>query len=497
MKVLIKTTPIRVKYGINMSLRIRNILPILFILFTAFLRFYRFEEFVTFLGDQGRDAIIVKRIITLEHLPAIGPPSSLGQIYLGPFYYYLISPFLLFFNFNPVGLAFGVALLSLAGIIISYLLVRKELDRVVALIYLIFLSFSAVNIQSSRFSWNPNLLPIFSFFTLYFFYKVLTSKNKLNAVAFGAFLSFSIQLHHLAFLLFLPLTVISIYLRLNKKGLNFLIAAFSFLLFSLPLIIFDLRHDFLNTKSLFQFFSQGNPTDHENFLFRFLDTNKSFYSHVFQTDLNQYLALFLTVFLVFFIIKKGLSPKYLFISIHLLSLVFFILAFSFFNASRFAHYFGPIYFSFFLVFAWTITNITKKGLVSFFLIFMLILFYVSFNLKNLMYLFYTRGNNQIKKAEIIADSILQKDPQIPYQTVALPYVETDGHIRYFLEIKDKRPLPADTLNIPKELYVFCFEKECQVLGNPQWQIAAFKNAKIDKIWTVEGVKIYKLIHIND
>src|SRR3989338_710163 len=108
-----------------MSFRIRLILPIIIILFAAYLRFYRFSEFVTFLGDQGRDAIIVKRIITLEHFPAIGPPSSLGQIYLGPFYYYLIAPFLLFFNFNPVGPAFGAALLSLIGIIISYFIVKR------------------------------------------------------------------------------------------------------------------------------------------------------------------------------------------------------------------------------------------------------------------------------------------------------------------------------------------------------------------------------------
>ena len=45
------------------------------------------------------------------------------------------------------------------------------------------------------------------------------------------------------------------------------------------------------------------------------------------------------------------------------------------------------------------------------------------------------GLNQIKLAENIANSILAKKLRIPYQTVALPYVETDGHIRYFLEIK--------------------------------------------------------------
>src|SRR3990167_6953623 len=130
-----------------MSLRIRFILPILVILFAGFLRLYNFSGFVTFLGDQGRDAIVIKRIITFEHLPAIGPPSSLGQIYLGPFYYYLIAPFLLISRFNPVGPALGVALISIIGIIISYFVVKHETNFKTALVFFIFSAFSAVNIQ--------------------------------------------------------------------------------------------------------------------------------------------------------------------------------------------------------------------------------------------------------------------------------------------------------------------------------------------------------------
>src|SRR4030067_1400245 len=120
---------------------IRVILPVLVIMLAIILRFYKFNEFVTFLGDQGRDAIIIKRIVTLEHFPAIGAPSSLGQIFLGPFYYYLIAPFLLFFNLKPVGPAVGVAVFSILGLIASYVVIRKETNYLVALIFTIFLTF--------------------------------------------------------------------------------------------------------------------------------------------------------------------------------------------------------------------------------------------------------------------------------------------------------------------------------------------------------------------
>lgn len=506
-----------------MSLRIRFILPILVILFAGFLRFYNLSDVVTFLGDQGRDAIILKRIITFEHFPAIGPPSSLGQIYLGPFYYYLIAPFLLLFRFNPVGPALGVALISIIGIIISYFIVKQETNFKTALVFLIFSAFSAINIQFSRFSWNPNLLPIFSFFTLYFFYKLLTDKNKFYALASGAFLSFSIQLHHLALLLFIP--IVSFYLliflkntkrhsgefrlnrndsrivvqkklrfRTSRNDVNYLIfSIMSFLFFSLPLLIFDLRHQFLNSKNLIKFFLEGNPTDHEQFISRFLETNRSFFSYVFQLNLNNLFAFFLFLIILYSLIKKRFFNKNLFILIHSLNFILFVPIFSVFNVSRNAHYFGPIYLSFFFILSLFLINLTNKKNYQFLLVSAVLVIYIFFNLITLIYLF-KPGSNQIKQAEIIAQSVLKQNPASPYQTIALPQVETDGHIRYFLEIKGKRPLPPDTLIEPEQLYVFCFVAECNVLGNPQWQIASFKNAKIEKTWKVEGVTLYKLIH---
>src|SRR4030042_5978400 len=109
--------------------RILNILTnnwilIMVLIIGVFLRFYKFTGFVTFLGDQGRDAIIIKRILTFEHFPAIGAPTSIGQVYLGPFYYYFIAPWLLFFNFNPIGLAIGVGFFSSLFLLINYLIVK-------------------------------------------------------------------------------------------------------------------------------------------------------------------------------------------------------------------------------------------------------------------------------------------------------------------------------------------------------------------------------------
>src|SRR3990167_7740386 len=115
-----------------------------------FLRFYKLYGFTTFLGDQGRDAIVVKRILTMEHFPAIGAPTSIGQVYLGPFYYYFIAPWLWFSNFDPIGPAIGVAIISSIFIILCYIAIKDIFDKKTALFSSILITFSSVIVEFSR-----------------------------------------------------------------------------------------------------------------------------------------------------------------------------------------------------------------------------------------------------------------------------------------------------------------------------------------------------------
>ena len=203
--------------------RILNILANNWLLVTTliigvFLRFYKLSGFTTFLGDQGRDAIILKRIVTLEHFPAIGAPTSIGQVYLGPFYYYFIAPWLLFFKFNPIGPVVGVVLFSSLYLLINYFIVKELVDKKTALISTVFLSFSSVLIELSRFSWNPNLLPLFTLLTIYFVIKSIKTNRWYFFALTGAFLSFSVQLHYLA-LFILPAAFI-IYIGYFVKNIK-------------------------------------------------------------------------------------------------------------------------------------------------------------------------------------------------------------------------------------------------------------------------------------
>src|SRR3972149_8289999 len=74
-----------------------------------FFRFWQLRDYVVFLGDEGRDMIVMRDIFINKRLPFLGPTASVGGFYLGPIYYWMAAPFLLLWGFDPVGPAYFAA----------------------------------------------------------------------------------------------------------------------------------------------------------------------------------------------------------------------------------------------------------------------------------------------------------------------------------------------------------------------------------------------------
>jgi len=466
-----------------------------FILFFIglFLRLFRIDAFVTFLGDQGRDAIVIKRILTFEHFPAIGPPTSIGQVYLGPFYYYFIAPWLWFSNFDPIGPAIGVAIISSIFIILCYIAIKDIFDKKTAIFTAIMITFSTIIIEYSRFSWNPNLLPYFAFLFFYFIYKSQQKHKILWYLLAGAFLSFSIQLHYLALFL-IPPTVIFFLVQLlrNRKKIFIIVKGSllmfsSFIFFSLPLLIFDLRHDFLNFNNFISLSksSSGVGTDLINTIF---ESFHIFNSYVFNTQLNTilvYIILFALFAFLIFSLKKKTSISSL--------LIFFLVTFvgiAIYGGQKFPHYFETVYILYFAVVSYFLAYVSdiKNGRLLIFVFFILYL-YINF----LGYTFlYKSGNFQIKKAKDVAILIFDNVKASKFTVTSLPGDYSDTTYRYFLEIWGRKPIDKDSLEKADEQFVIC-ERECKPIGDPQWDIAYFGANKQVGVWTINNVKIYKLI----
>ena len=463
-----------------------------------FFRFYKLYEFVTFLSDQGRDAIILKRIITFEHFPAIGAPSSVGQVYLGPFYYYLVAPFLGLFNFDPVGPAVGVALFSVVGILVAYFAVKKQISPFVAIIFLSLATFSAVLTEYSRFSWNPNLLPYFSFMTLFYFYQWLEKPTVRDGIIFGALLGFSIQLHYLGALLGFPIALFILWrfveMRSIKKHLKSLIAAVtSFMVSISPLILFDLRHDFLNYRQFFKLFTEGNLASGSSYLFRLDETIQGFINHGLQLSFSPLISkvIFILILILGLLVYKYKKSK--FVLLHVYNVLIFILGFAFLSSGRFPHYYGPVIMSLYLVVASSIVLIKHRN-IQYVLSGIFTILFAYLNITK-MYFLFENGNNQIQHAKIVASSLGEKIDHQPFNFATWPVDLGEDSYLYFLELEDMPVADREKLEVTDQLIVICENEPCMVLDSPSWNISMFGKAQIQDQWEVEGLKIFKLVHV--
>jgi 4-amino-4-deoxy-L-arabinose transferase-like glycosyltransferase len=481
------------------SIVAKNKFVTLLLLIGILLRFYNLENFTVFLSDQGRDTIIVKRIVTLENLPLIGPPTSIGQVFMGPFFYYLLAPFLLLFNFHPIGMTVGVAVLSVIGIVLSYLVVKKQTSFYIALFFLFLIVFSQVQIEFARFAWNPNLLPIFAFLTLYFFYLSVTKHRLLFSFVYGALFALSVQLHYLAIFLSVPLAVFFVE-TVVRKGLskavfkNIGAAIGGFLVFFSPLILFDLRHGFINGKSFLKLFTQKDFVAQSSLLNRFYETSQAFINHLFKLEINQATAFFIILGIcAAFILVYRFGKRNAFVRLNFYAVILYLFLFGMLTSARHPHYFTAIYYSFYLILAFLFISMSRHFYFKYILIPAFIIFYLVTNAQHFHY-FRDTGWSQMAHSQRVARFMAEKIGDKPFNVATWPIAFGEDNYMYFLEVEGHVPAARERLEVTEQMFVLCNEEPCLVVNSPSWNISMFGPAKVADKWEIEGITIYKLIH---
>jgi hypothetical protein len=368
-------------------------------------------------------------------------------------------------------------------------------NKQIALLTSSFFLFTQVLVEAARFSWNPNLLPYFSFFSFYFFLKAFKTQRKIFFILCGLFLSFSMQLHYIMLALFLPLGLHSIYFFLKSKKkikefINIMLMVGSFIVGILPLIIFDARHGLINFNNFTKvvFGGEGKSSSWLN-INEIMQTFAQFNKYLFTFEISGVvnLALFVgLIALLIYSVKKNKKIA-LIVSTFLCGLIIT----SHFTDQKLSHYFGALYSYYFVMAAYVLYEFLWKGKKKVFLALSLFIFMA---LQSHMYYFlFGTPNYQIKHAEHISQAIFDHVTAEKYQVSGIPDYYDDNAYRYFLEAWGKRPLAKDSLERGTEMFAVC-EHPCKPLKAQQWSITFFSPKEIVGTWEVEGVTIYKLVN---
>lgn len=479
---------------------------LMFLLIAAiFVRFYNLPNTLLFQGDQGRDAIIVADIFRQQNLVFIGPVTSVGNLYLGPLYYYFMLPFLWLTYPSPLGPVYAVAVLGVLTVYLVYRLGRELIGENGALVAAFFYTFATAIVQTARFSWNPNPAPVVSIMMVYTTYLAWQKHPRwwlLVAVCF----SILMQLHYLT-LLALPaaglIWLVSFKEHYLAKKLNTLLLPTAlgvviFLLSLTPLVLFDFKHQGNNLRSFQAMFSQN-----ENFaygqsgqigsqLIQAIQETEGRGMHILfeymigkNRPLNQ-LLLAGTVIFFFTVLKqkhqrgKPLAKEWLLISY----LGFGILGTAFYQHTIFDHYIAYLFPITALTYGYVFTHLKPRWLAGGLLI-LFAAYFLRYNLPTLPLksLGWTAADIQLTSQEILKHI----SPGEKYNIVLLSESrDINGqNYRYFLTTGHTRPVSIEQRDTIDTLFIINEEKKLtKVTDSPIYEIVVFPNKEPSEVFTI-------------
>jgi 4-amino-4-deoxy-L-arabinose transferase-like glycosyltransferase len=474
----------------------------------AFLRLYRISDYMTFLGDEGRDVIIVRRFLTELHPPLIGPGTSVGNMYLGPLYYYMMAPALLIAGFSPVGPAVQIAILGVVTVFFIWFVGRVWFDRTAGIIAAALFAISPTVIIFSHSSWNPNIMPFFALLSIYSIWKVWQERKFKWIIVLGISFAFVLQSHYLGLFLaptlflFWVLTLVSVWRDKLVRVIFIRYSLLGILLFTLlmsPLLFFDLRHNFQNFYAMKAFFTSSKDIGLPFYVYlskiesiaSMISSNLISAKNVYLSNITLIIFLFALVWM--FISRKFKGP----LGLVFLWLVVGIVGVSFYKGSVYDHYLEFLFPAPFLLLGACVQSFVKNKL--WYLIFgIYLLFVVLINFINSPIM--SSPNLQMPRAISIAKIIQEKAGGEKFNLAAISDFNNRYIYQYFLMLWGAPVVDTDpsstAFTVTDQLFVVCEfpREECDPTHNPSAWITNFGWTKIVDEWPIWGGTLFKLGH---
>lgn len=219
-----------------------------------FFRTYQIVERFDFGHDGDLSAWIVKDIAVNHHFRLIGQLTTAPGIFIGPIYYYLLIPFYFLTNMDPVG---GVVLITILGILTTlsyYLVFGKLFNQKLGLIaaFLEATLLSLINLDRWVVPSTPsNLWVIWYFYTI----AAVSQGNFSVLPLLGILIGLIWNIHIALAPCLVAVPVAFIVSKKLPKLKQVLLGIAALLVTSIPLILFEMRHNFSQTASLIQGFA--------------------------------------------------------------------------------------------------------------------------------------------------------------------------------------------------------------------------------------------------
>lgn len=229
----------------------------LILLIGLFFRTYKIVERFQFAHDGDLYSWIIKDVVVNHHLRLIGQLTSAPGIFIGPAFYYLLVPFFILFKMDPAGALVPTVILGIITIFSYYFvlstLFNKNTGLIAAFLYAILISTSDLD------RWVVPTITTSLWAIWYFYALLMTARGKffvLPVLGILVGLIWNIHIALLPSLIAIPLALLISKKHLSLKQIVLFFIALT--ITSLPLILFEMRHNFQQTISLIQNFTASH-----------------------------------------------------------------------------------------------------------------------------------------------------------------------------------------------------------------------------------------------
>lgn len=199
--------------------------------------------------------------------------SFMGRnIFIGANYYYVLGTLGLISHWDPLIITIYFIFLEYIFFLFFILFLKRKFNSIYALSTFLFIALSPYLVIHSRFFWNTHFLIPLSILVLLFSEKYLIKKQLGYLFLASFFWGFAFACHYSAIFWGIFFLYIIVKSRRYSDLKSYLVIISGFILGDLPFLIFEIRHNFYNIKTLFYIFinspqSRELPSQHIVFPF--------------------------------------------------------------------------------------------------------------------------------------------------------------------------------------------------------------------------------------
>lgn len=225
----------------------KKIIALIIVIVSFFILTYRLTASFIFHPDFARDMFDITRISQGKFM-LIGPKLTFGGIYSGPYYYYLLLPALLLSNYNISAVLFLNTFLFALALGFFYFKASQKLTTFRSLLATAVILFSPLYLIASRnpsnaFTYIPFLLILL---TIIYFDSIQKPKH----IILIGFFAGIIATFHVVTACAIVVVAFLVFVELKNKKDFFWFPIGSILAF-LPLVLFEVKHNFIMLKNTF------------------------------------------------------------------------------------------------------------------------------------------------------------------------------------------------------------------------------------------------------